>query len=55
MNLCRKEIALTVSVICEGAAVNFRRKENALTVSVMCEGAAVIFCRKETDKCFCVV
>ena len=38
MNLCKKDIALIVSVMCEGAAVNFCRKENALTVSVMCEG-----------------
>ena len=55
MNLCRKEIALTVSVICEGAAVKFCRKENALTVSVMCEGVALNFCRKEADKCLCAV
>ena len=55
VNLCRKEIALTIFVWCEGAVVNFCRKEIALTVSVMCEGAAVNFCRKGTACCLLVV
>ena len=39
MNLCHKEIALTVSVMCEGEAVNksFVGKEKP-AVSWLCEG-----------------